>query len=320
MNSLKTYLLALLSCALFACALEHPGQSAGPCGSAGQRCCPADERADAGAGDFGCQADHICVANTSMDGGVLSRTVCQRCATGQIVCNNRCVDPASDNANCGGCGMVCNAPNRCQAPPTTSGGRDAGVSADAGARILGVCACTVSGQIFCATNDAGAGACVNPLTDNANCGRCGNRCPSGQPCMNGSCACSAGQMFCAAAGDGELLDDLLSLTRHAQLGQLATARDALRWVAIRDFVPSTTDRPVRQSHCRRTLPAIRYFSRRAGRILPDDAIRYAENHRAGQYLALNAAHVYPEKGGHSLVRPFCCALARTATAWFRRLF
>lgn len=178
-------LIAAFTWQLFSCAptLEHPGQP-GQCGGAGQRCCPADERADAGAGDNGCRTNHVCVNNRVMNSGVASSTICQRCPTGQIVCNNRCVDPAGDNANCGGCGMVCNAPNRCQPPPSTSGGRDG----DAGSLILGVCACATSGRIFCPSNDAGAGACVNPLTDSANCNRCGNACSAGQSCSNGICS------------------------------------------------------------------------------------------------------------------------------------
>ena len=194
MRAMTSRLFALLALFALGCSLEAPERSAGACGGAGQRCCPADERGDAGAGDNGCLADHICVANTSMDGGVTARTICQRCVAGQIACDNRCVDPASDNANCGGCGVACNAPNRCQAPMTSA--------SDAGARVLGVCACATAGQIFCAANDAGAGACVNPLTDNANCGRCGNRCPGGVACMNGSCSCAAGQSLCPASAGG----------------------------------------------------------------------------------------------------------------------
>jgi hypothetical protein len=40
--------------------------------------------------------------------------------------------------------------------------------------------------------------CVDSRTDNKNCGRCGNACPSGQYCLNGNCAktCSAGQTSC----------------------------------------------------------------------------------------------------------------------------
>lgn len=40
--------------------------------------------------------------------------------------------------------------------------------------------------------------CVDSRTDNNNCGRCGNACPSGQYCLNGNCAktCSAGQTSC----------------------------------------------------------------------------------------------------------------------------
>lgn len=39
-------------------------------------------------------------------------------------------------------------------------------------------------------------ACVNRLTDSANCGACGNLCTGGKVCMTGACACPSGKHDC----------------------------------------------------------------------------------------------------------------------------
>lgn len=40
--------------------------------------------------------------------------------------------------------------------------------------------------------------CTDTLTDNKNCGTCGNTCPAGQSCTNGNCmlSCPSGQTAC----------------------------------------------------------------------------------------------------------------------------
>ena len=38
--------------------------------------------------------------------------------------------------------------------------------------------------------------CVDPLTDEAHCGRCGHDCGTGQTCTYGACLCPPGQLFC----------------------------------------------------------------------------------------------------------------------------
>jgi hypothetical protein len=47
----------------------------------------------------------------------------------------------------------------------------------------GSAACPVAGQKLCGT------ACVDPQTDNSNCGGCGTKCDPGQRCSVGSCTC-----------------------------------------------------------------------------------------------------------------------------------
>ena len=43
----------------------------------------------------------------------------------------------------------------------------------------------------------GGAACVDRMTDNANCSACGNACPQGTSCEAGQCTCSAGGILCS---------------------------------------------------------------------------------------------------------------------------
>ncbi len=83
------------------------------------------------------------------------------CPAGTTNCSTRCVNTATDSANCGACGTVCPAGQACSS---------------------GACACTGAGLTTCGAT------CVNAQTDNSNCGRCGNVCPSGQSCVAGACS------------------------------------------------------------------------------------------------------------------------------------
>ncbi len=64
---------------------------------------------------------------------------------------------------------------------------------DAGAADGGPCA---AGRIACGT------ICINPLTDSAHCGECGNTCGRGERCMDGVCVCPPGAM-CGEVGLGD---------------------------------------------------------------------------------------------------------------------
>ena len=106
-------------------------------------------------------------------------------------CAGFCVDTASDAANCGGCGIAC----------------------DAGEVCDGSGACAVScqrGFALC------GGTCIDPMTSQTFCGASGDceggnagaACAPGEVCAGGSCAteCQAGFVLC----DGVCIDPMIS--------------------------------------------------------------------------------------------------------------
>jgi hypothetical protein len=79
-------------------------------------------------------------------------------------------DLATDPNNCGGCGIVCSAPN---------------AIANCTNRVCGIAACN-SGYADC--NGLAADGCeTNVANDAMNCGTCGNVCPAGTSCVAGHC-------------------------------------------------------------------------------------------------------------------------------------
>jgi protein-tyrosine-phosphatase len=100
-------------------------------------------------------------ATCAGDGGCL-------CPAGQVVCGDRCVDVATDVANCGGCGLACGTLEKCTA---------------------GACACEPSAT-RCGDK------CFALATDTSHCGACDTACASLQTCDAGSCKCPAGSSLC----------------------------------------------------------------------------------------------------------------------------
>ncbi len=104
------------------------------------------------------------------------------CKGGAIACGDVCVDPSSDNRNCGACGNACEAGTACS---------------------NGVCevSCAVA-QVNC------GGTCIDPYTNRSHCGAtgtctgadAGEACSEGQLCSVGACAqsCSTGWTVCPA--------------------------------------------------------------------------------------------------------------------------
>lgn len=107
-------------------------------------------------------------------GQVCTDGVCQflqACLSPQVFCGGVCVDLSSDPNNCGSCGNVCAVIEVCQ------GGECGGAVLDPGDPFT--CA---AGLVDC------GGACVDVLTDAANCGACGNACAADETCFGGACA------------------------------------------------------------------------------------------------------------------------------------
>ncbi len=95
------------------------------------------------------------------------------------VCDGVCVDIATSNSHCGGCGYACGAGLHC---------------------VNYNCACSDSTLTKCGWNN-----CVNLKTDPNNCGACGNVCPSGT-CNNGSCSGGSTTPVTPSGGGQHVID------------------------------------------------------------------------------------------------------------------
>ena len=126
----------------------------------------AEDGGDSDAGEAGDDASELADSEvpTVDDGGVDSLLVCPE---GLLACDDQCVDPKSDPANCGSCGNGC----------TT------GVCND------GTCLVCDTPQSVCGRQ------CIDTFTDPDNCGGCGI------PCMSGLCS----NGLCEAAGTGRAI-------------------------------------------------------------------------------------------------------------------
>jgi hypothetical protein len=125
-----------------------------------------------------------------------------------IVCSNSCIDPLTDENNCGSCGNVCSGvcvAGGCSAPGCPSGQIDCGGSCIdplkdrdycgategcVGGTVCGAGEICVSGSctLNCPPNLTNcSGTCVDTDTDEAYCGSCTHSCASGEVCVAGTC-------------------------------------------------------------------------------------------------------------------------------------
>jgi hypothetical protein len=106
-----------------------------------------------------------------------------------------CAALATDNQNCGSCGNACATGYACS---------------------NGTCQVSCgSGLATCGTDagaDGGAPYCANLSSDPNNCNACGNICPSGSVCNNGTCGltCETGFTKCLENDAGSICSDITS--------------------------------------------------------------------------------------------------------------
>lgn len=141
------------------------------------------------------------------------------CPSGETDCDGRCVSILSDEANCGACGVACDALETCSAG-TCGCAPGVGVCGDVctdlarDAQHCGACEtvcgeaqyCTTQGDATSCTDVCPQGftacgrACVALATDRLNCGACGSACGNGESCRDGVCRADV-FVACYATGD-----------------------------------------------------------------------------------------------------------------------
>lgn len=198
------------------CGAACPNVLHGKVGCSGGACTVGS--CDPGFGDCDKSYGNGCEANFSTDSancGACSKACAQGqvCGNGQcgmtcqqplLLCQNACIDPRSDPANCSGCGQTC--PMIAHGAPGCTGS------------VCGVGSCG-AGFGDCDKNPAN-GCETNLLGDLANCGACGKACPKPN---NADAACAGGLCGIGACqgGFGDCDKNSANGCETALLGDLA---------------------------------------------------------------------------------------------------
>ena len=181
---------------IFACVGSEPvvpAACAAPLTQCGSACTnTASDPSNCGACGTTCGAGQVCSA------GACGLT----CGTGLTKCGQACADTTSDPQHCGGCGTVCAAGTQCKSSACESvcatglllcsafAGYDAGVPvSDAGDAATDAPSDAPIDVAQEAAVDAAPPplTCVDPQTDDHNCGGCGNECSTSQICAGATC-------------------------------------------------------------------------------------------------------------------------------------
>ncbi len=145
------------------------------------------------------------------------------CGARENLCDGRCVNPYTDNAHCGRCGVACGAGTECDlgecvpacpAGSTRCDGLCTVVTVDrfhcgacghacAAGEVCsaGVCAASTEPPVVtsCPAGLTLCGAgCANTRTDLDHCGACGRACGPGFACRGGECECGPGLTQCGS--------------------------------------------------------------------------------------------------------------------------
>jgi hypothetical protein len=143
--------------------------------------------------DLCCPTGSICQGTTSCS-----------CPSGTVLCGNACVDDCSGKPGTYLDNNSCTCKQGCPSGQVLCNGTCVACTAQQ-QLDTNSCLCVdlcPSGQKFC------NGVCKDVVNDKNNCGSCGNVCPTGMPCIAGTCECPATMKYCA--GQQKCIDENLT--------------------------------------------------------------------------------------------------------------
>lgn len=200
----------------------------------------ANDEMNCGACGITCAANERCSAGSCemLEGCIVSGDCTN---AGEACCDSLCISTDTDEANCGGCDIACDATELCMSgtcvsrcvecisdgyschligslpicydglTDETNCGQFGNVCATSETCMEGVCEslgeCTLDGSVQCpgsatCCNVNGNAACVDTSENEMNCGGCGITCDPGRECLSGMCSI-AFALGVACANDGE---------------------------------------------------------------------------------------------------------------------